>query len=54
MIESSLDRLKKDYNELQKFMKRLERDGEQCRIPLVQDKMKFLVARISVLEERKT
>lgn len=50
MIEKSLDRLKRDYNELQNFLKRLERDGELNRIPLVQSKMKFLVSAIVRLE----
>ena len=54
MIESNLDRLKKDYKDLQFFMKRLERDGETKRLPMVQDKLKFLVNKIVQLESQTT
>jgi hypothetical protein len=51
MIETSLDRLKKDHTELQYFLKRLERDGDTKRIPFVQTKLRYIVNMITEMED---
>jgi hypothetical protein len=51
MLYNQLDSLKRDYVELQYFLKRLEREGDSKRIQLFQEKSKYLVASINRMEE---
>lgn len=50
MLYNQLDSLKKDYLELQYFLRRLEKEGDTRKIQIFQEKSKYLVASINRME----
>jgi hypothetical protein len=51
MLYNQLDSLKRDYVELQYFLRRLEKEGDTKKIQIFQEKSKYLVASINRMEE---
>jgi len=50
MVTSQLSRLKQDFQELQFFLRRLEKDGEDIKQTITKDKLKMIVDAINRLE----
>jgi len=47
-----LNRLRQDAEELQFFLKRLEKEGESARAKLILDKIEFMSETIDILQKR--
>jgi hypothetical protein len=50
MVTSQLSRLKQDFQELQFFLRRLEKDGDFLKQEITRDKLKIIVSAINRIE----
>ena len=51
-MNNQLVRLRQDAEELQYFLKRLEKEGEEKKIPLIKSKIEYMLDAISRLEQK--
>jgi hypothetical protein len=51
-MNNQLVRLRQDAEELQYFLKRLEKEGEEKKIPFIKSKIEYMLDAISRLEQK--